>query len=522
MCTAVKKKPPELKIIFLAGLATYCIAGLFLLPLYRYQINPDGISYISIAQKYAGGEFYDAINGYWSPLFSWLLVPGVYFGVEPLLFSKLLNLCIGVIVIAGVCFSARSLHLRHVNPWVLTIVLIPVVLNFAYAQLTPDLLTACLLVFYTKIIFDAEYPSKSHSGLWAGIVGGFAYLSKNYCLPFFILHFSIMHILHFCSNASPLNRRKLSKHFLKGFIVFGIIVIPWICLLSCKYGKITFSTAGSINLANLHPQASAMHVPRFVAPPDPKAYSVWDDPYYVLGKYPSNPFESVAFMKRVGRAFIYHANQTLQFFISYSLISFILLISYLAISLILNKHAPINNKFILYSVIFIILYSSGYFFVHVEDRFFMIVCLLFILMGMSILDRLYEFSIFKKLFSIILVLFYLSFWVQPVINLYTNANSGRDIYRLGQAIKKHVLPNSKIALSDDWYTSLFLVYHLQGKLYGTTEELSAAEVRTQFDTHCIDYFIAWDGMQQYPFLSDFKLLDRIPCRDKFVGVYKIN
>ncbi|MHC4720172.1 MAG: hypothetical protein ACYSYT_06835, partial [Planctomycetota bacterium] len=49
---------------------------------YRYQINPDGISYISVAQKYLAGDFAGAINGYWGPLYSWLLMPFLYFGIE--------------------------------------------------------------------------------------------------------------------------------------------------------------------------------------------------------------------------------------------------------------------------------------------------------------------------------------------------------------------------------------------------------------------------------------------------------
>lgn len=65
-------------------LIIYLILGLFLLNFYQYILNSDGISYISIAQKYMIGDFNNAINGYWGPLFSWLMIPFLYFSLNPL------------------------------------------------------------------------------------------------------------------------------------------------------------------------------------------------------------------------------------------------------------------------------------------------------------------------------------------------------------------------------------------------------------------------------------------------------
>jgi hypothetical protein len=52
------EKPTRSGDLFLyAVIGVYLLIGLLLFPLYRYQINPDGISYISIAQKYLSGVF---------------------------------------------------------------------------------------------------------------------------------------------------------------------------------------------------------------------------------------------------------------------------------------------------------------------------------------------------------------------------------------------------------------------------------------------------------------------------------
>jgi hypothetical protein len=39
----------------------------------RYSMNPDGISYLDLADAYLRGDFHAALNAYWSPAYSWLL-----------------------------------------------------------------------------------------------------------------------------------------------------------------------------------------------------------------------------------------------------------------------------------------------------------------------------------------------------------------------------------------------------------------------------------------------------------------
>ena len=42
---------------------------------YVYLLNADGTSYISIANQYWRGNWGQAVNGFWGPLLSWLLIP---------------------------------------------------------------------------------------------------------------------------------------------------------------------------------------------------------------------------------------------------------------------------------------------------------------------------------------------------------------------------------------------------------------------------------------------------------------
>ena len=60
--------------LFILFLSLFLVLGFYLLNFYRYDlINKDVISMISVARLYAAGNFTSAVNGYWGPLFSWLL-----------------------------------------------------------------------------------------------------------------------------------------------------------------------------------------------------------------------------------------------------------------------------------------------------------------------------------------------------------------------------------------------------------------------------------------------------------------
>ena len=53
------------------------------------------------------GDFFNAVNGegYWGPLFSWLLAPFLFFGSKPLqlvYLSEILSLIIGFFTLLGV------------------------------------------------------------------------------------------------------------------------------------------------------------------------------------------------------------------------------------------------------------------------------------------------------------------------------------------------------------------------------------------------------------------------------------
>ena len=127
--------------IFILILMIYLVLGLLLIYNNYIFFNSDGISYLTIALKYFNGNITDAINGYWGPLFSWLLVPFLYiFGSNPpqsLFADKILSLIIGLFTLIGfkTLLYSFGIDKRIINIMLLT--LIPEIIHFVFYRSCP-------------------------------------------------------------------------------------------------------------------------------------------------------------------------------------------------------------------------------------------------------------------------------------------------------------------------------------------------------------------------------------------------
>jgi len=146
------------------ALILYSVLGIFLGQFYRYQLNGDGISYISIARKYLDGNLADAVNAYWSPLFSWLLVPFLFLGILPQVAAKAITLAAGFATIIGIKTFSNRFEITENMKSVLLLSVIPLVLYCALSMITPDLVFLCLLIFYFAALI-AEKVNQSDSAI---------------------------------------------------------------------------------------------------------------------------------------------------------------------------------------------------------------------------------------------------------------------------------------------------------------------------------------------------------------------
>ncbi len=371
---------PSHQLFYIVILICYFIIGLILLPFFQYTIHPDGISYIDIAKNYVDGNIGKAINGYWGPALSWMLVPLLLLGMAPLYAIKLLSLAIGALTIIGIARLSYRFEITEPIRKIIIIFCIPIILFYALAFLTPDLLVLSVLAFFFSIIFDDRYPLTPINGVLCGLSGAIAYLSKSYSLFFFPLCFVLLSGLHYYRKISPDEKRNVLKGLGAGLAVFLIICSLWITLISLKYGGLTISTSGSYNYALVGPES--MGHPMLTSGlinPENGTISIWDDPSYLpVQKW--SPIGSWA-------NFIFQLNlllnntwQSINIIKGFSVLTLPIAILYTILCLYRYK-GQVLRVTALYPILSALLFLSGFIIIFVEDRYIWIITILLILMG---------------------------------------------------------------------------------------------------------------------------------------------
>jgi len=492
-------------------LIIYTISGLFLLKYYRYQINPDGIPYLSIAQKYLAGNFHDAVNGHWGPLFSWLLMPFLLLKVEPLLATKILNLIIGLLIIIVVDSLARQFSLSVWTRRVISFSLIPIVFSFSVDLITPDLLLTLLLLVYFQIIFQPNYPCTIKQGALCGFWGGIAYLAKAYAFPFFISHFLLMSILHYFRHDSRERKNRTIINFICGLVVFGAISSPWVAAISSKYHRLTLGAAGrfSMSIKN-NPQSKGypMYYQGFLSPPNQTAISAWEDSSFL--DYTSwSPFDSLNALKHHIKTTMKNTHRIIEIFVKFSPFSIAICLAYLL--LLLQRPGKIlTHCEVLYPFVSLLLFSAGYSLVLVYRRYLWVTCFLLLLMGGYTVDKLFQNNFFTKIRKTTLyVVFAASFAYIPIVSGLTNVNNGRSIYLLSQTLKNHIHPGDRIASNMEWHRTMYLAYHLNSRYYGVARaNISEQNLEDELRKFNIHHYLIWgEPVENSLPLSGYKQVD---------------
>ena len=83
-------------------LTVYVICIVVSYPLYQYIFDSDSIGYLGVTKRLATGDYFYGINGYWSPLHSWLDIPFYKAGMNGILVFRGINALFGAGVIVMV------------------------------------------------------------------------------------------------------------------------------------------------------------------------------------------------------------------------------------------------------------------------------------------------------------------------------------------------------------------------------------------------------------------------------------
>jgi hypothetical protein len=480
----------------------------------HYEIySADSTMYLDIAEKYLRGNFAAAVNAYWGPMFSWLLIPFLYFGASKVSAINALNLIAGLFTIFGVWLLSFRFEISDKIRSAILISLFPIILYISTIELH-DFLLLCFLVYYLGIILDNVYPTRTYNGILCGILGAGAYFTKSYAFPFFISHFIFMNIFHFIRCATEQEKRNVLRNVIAGMVIFSVISGAWITVISIKYNRFTISNMGSANFSAMAPGlpdkgyelSNPMFHDGFFPPSNKTAFSAWEDPTYVVSKLSYwNPVESPLYLKHFLKNISKNVIECIRIFGSYSRLSFAIIIAYILLLLV----QPFNKeKFrgdMLYSFFTLLLFTGGYMPFHLELRYLWIDNILLLLMGGYVLTMLFQHAFFKSNMrkNILIFFFAMSFMLTPIKSFVQAAhdNINREMYDLALIIKNKYKIQGNIAsnrewesvpIHDSWHKTFRLAYHLNSRYYGQAkQDISDTDLENELKRHNIEYYFFW-------------------------------
>jgi hypothetical protein len=257
--------------------AGYAAAAAGLVYLARDRINPDAIAYIQNARHYAAGRLDLAVNGWFGPLMSWLLVPAAMLGGEPAIWMRICNACFGLVLAAGAARLARRLDGGR---WELLIFAAGLLLSL-YAvgnELTPDLLLAAALTWYFVAAHGLLRGGGAKKGFAVGAMGGLCYYIKGYALVFMVAHLAMTCALRVAMARKGLSRPGAAKALAAALAGVLLAAGPWVAVLTRQAGRLTISTLSGASEA-LSPVPTDRPLPiHRIQPVTPGRITNWESP----------------------------------------------------------------------------------------------------------------------------------------------------------------------------------------------------------------------------------------------------
>lgn len=265
---------------------------------FRYQINPDATSYFTIAAKYARFDLHHAINGYWGPMLSWLLVPFIWLHIDPSIGARIVSIA----SVTGLMLLTYAFLLRHQAGRIIAtatslIIAIMGAVWILAGPVTPDLLIAFLTVLFAfKLQVFISKPTR-RTAIQLGIVGAAMYFSKGFGFYLFlaVCAFVIAWQLY---QVGWKNYKPILQRWRPALITFIALTLPFICVLTVKYHHVTITNAGAYDHRVFGPVVQGAQ-PQLtsgpLAPPNTTANTIWEDPTLMTNLMPNwSPLQSRA------------------------------------------------------------------------------------------------------------------------------------------------------------------------------------------------------------------------------------
>jgi hypothetical protein len=448
-------------------------------------ITIDYEAYLNIARKYSEGYFWNALNAYWSPLISWLLIPFFWVGANPHYSFKAINIIAGIAILLLFYRFLEKFKVSEITKVALIPILPVFLVYFGLESTTPD-----FLMVFCWMLYLYYFISESRNPIILGIIAATAFFCKNFFLPFFFAHFVLVLLYQFFIERKVNSRSLL--FFAKTTFVFLLILGVWATFLSVKYGKLTLNSSSRYNSWYISPDGYKPHFAyetSLVAPFDTEAIFAWEDPTY----YPveaRNPFKTKAdFEYQIG-VWKYNWEVLKYMFRYFSYFSFGILFFAIYGFWVFRKD---QHYFTLNSAIWV--YILGYFLIFIEERYIWPAYFLLLFFVFLIADKILEKYINGKqwLKIVILLVVCISFLKSPVMLFnYTKNYIGANkyLFTFSEEIAQEFDLKGKKITSNNRYDQMGLIaFNERAYYYGEFKKNSPDsthyQILKQFE---IDYY----------------------------------
>ncbi len=230
----------------------------------RYAMDPDGISYLDVGRAFFHRDWANAINAWWSPLYSWTL--GTFMGITnpsaryefPV--AQIFNFAIFVLTLLAFRFFLHELIAfcdgpsdrfgrgwRSLPAWALTLLGYSLFLWIALEvdplwYVTPDLAVVACVCLTGGILLRVRRDPRVGEFVIFGLVLGLGYWTKAILFP---LGLVTLAAAYWWQRKTP----GWGRRILVALVMFLVIAGPMIFLLSKQKGRLTFSDTGRLNYA---------------------------------------------------------------------------------------------------------------------------------------------------------------------------------------------------------------------------------------------------------------------------------
>ena len=228
-------------VVALSLAAAYVAFGLFVARTLAVVVDPDAVAYAQIARHYLNGHLDLALNTWWGPALSWLLVPGLVFGLEPQFAARVVNVLAGLTMALGVSVLTWRLAGPNAARWGFVLAL-AATLHMLNDSVTPDLVLASVVTWYIVVCHAYLVAPNSRSAIAAGLVGGIGALIKAYALPFAIVNTLLVALAALGRGASL---ARTARHAVLSAAAVVLVAAPWLVTISLVNGAPTLGSAGA-------------------------------------------------------------------------------------------------------------------------------------------------------------------------------------------------------------------------------------------------------------------------------------